>query len=57
MLQKKSVPIDRIHVPAKRVKTLDAAKVEVLATDMLEIGQTTPIRLREDGARFVLIEG
>lgn len=57
MLQKKSVPIDRIHVPAKRVKTLDAAKVEVLATDMLENGQTTPIRLREDGARFVLIEG
>ena len=57
MLQKKSVPIDRIHVPAKRVKTLDAAKVEALATDMLENGQTTPIRIREDGARFVLIEG
>ncbi|MEQ9039295.1 MAG: ParB N-terminal domain-containing protein [Silicimonas sp.] len=57
MLQKKTLPIDRIHVPVKRAKTLDAARVETLAMDMLENGQTTPIRLREDGDRYVLIEG
>ena len=32
-------------------------KVEALARDILENGQTTPIRLRKDGERFVLIEG
>ena len=57
MLQKKIIPIAAIHVPVKRAKTLDPAKVEALATDMLENGQTTPIRLREDGDRYVLIEG
>jgi len=57
MLRKWSIPIDRVHVPVKRVKTLDAEKVEALARDILENGQTTPIRLRKDGERFVLIEG
>jgi len=57
MLKKKTIPIDRVHVPVKRVKTLDAEKVEALARDILENGQTTPIRLRQDGERFVLIEG
>lgn len=57
MLKKKTIPIDRVHVPVKRVKTLDAQKVEALARDMLENGQTTPVRLRQDGERFVLIEG
>lgn len=57
MLKKKTIPIDRVHVPVKRVKTLDAEKVEALARDMLENGQTTPVRLRQDGERFVLIEG
>ena len=32
-------------------------KVVALAEDMLERGQTTPIRLRPDGDRYVLIEG
>lgn len=57
MLEKKSFPIDAIHVPVKRAKTLDADKVEALATDILENGQLTPIRLRADGDRYVLIEG
>lgn len=57
MLQKKSYPIANIHVPVKRAKTLDPEKVEALANDMLENGQTTPIRLRADGDRYVLIEG
>lgn len=57
MLEKKSFPIDKVHVPVKRVRTLDADKVEAIASDMLENGQTTPIRLRPDGDRFVLVEG
>jgi sulfiredoxin len=57
MLEKKSFPIDMVYVPTKRAKTLDADKVLALAEDMLINGQTTPIRLRPDGKRYVLIEG
>lgn len=57
MLQKKSFPIDDVHVPVKRRKSLEPAKVEALAADILDNGQLTPIRLRADGDRYVLIEG
>lgn len=57
MLEKRRFPIDLIYVPSKRAKTLDAEKVVALAEDILENGQKTPIRLRPDGQRFVLIEG
>ncbi len=57
MLKKASYPIDKIRVPVKRIKTLDPDKVLELAESILQNGQTTPIRLRKDGERFVLIEG
>jgi sulfiredoxin len=57
MPQKESFLIAKIHVPVKRAKTLDPAKVEEIAESILEDGQQTPIRLRADGDRFVLIEG
>lgn len=57
MLEQHRIPIDQIHVPVKRVKTLDPEKVEAIATDMLENGQTTQIRVRAGKGRFVLIEG
>ncbi len=57
MLEKKTFPIEKIYVPAARAKTLDQDKVLALANDILENGQTTPIRLRADGERFVLMEG
>lgn len=57
MLEKKRYAIDEIHVPVKRVKTLDPEKVAALAESILEEGQLVPIRLRADGGRFVLIEG
>ena len=57
MLEKKKFPIAMIYVPTKRVKTLDPDRVIALAEDILENGQKTPIRLRTDGKRFVLIEG
>ncbi len=57
MLVKTAFPIDRIRVPVKRAKTLDAAKVTELAEHILTEGQLTPIRVRADGEKFVLIEG
>ncbi len=57
MLKITALPIADIHVPVKRVKTLEPAKVDALANDILENGQTTPIRVRADKKRFVLIEG
>ena len=47
-----------VRVPVKRKKTLDPGKVGEIAEDMLENGQTTPIRLRigKTGG-YVLIEG
>ena len=54
---KQPIQIDKIHVPVKRIKTLEPAKVEALAEAILEDGQTTPIRVRADGDRYVLIEG
>ncbi|MBF9051972.1 ParB N-terminal domain-containing protein [Roseobacter sp. HKCCD9010] len=52
-----SVPIAEVYVPVKRAKTLEADKVEALANDILENGQTTPIRVRQGKGRYVLIEG
>ena len=57
MLIKSTFPIDRIRVPVKRAKTLDATKVQTLAESILTEGQTTPISLRADGENFVLVEG
>ncbi|MEV8466651.1 ParB N-terminal domain-containing protein [Fluviibacterium sp. DFM31] len=57
MLEKKKYPIAEIYVPAKRKKTLDPAKVETFAESIIEIGQTTPIRLRQGKGRYVLLEG
>ena len=57
MLEKLALPIAEIYVPAKRAKTLDPARVEALAEDILENGQTTPIRVREGKGRYVLLEG
>ena len=56
MLEKKKFPIEMIYVPTKRIKTLDPEKVIALANDILENGQTTPIRVRADAGRFVLID-
>lgn len=57
MLEKKTFLIKKVYVPTARAKTLDQDKVLALANDILENGQMTPIRLRADGERFVLIEG
>jgi ParB-like chromosome segregation protein Spo0J len=49
--------IDKIYVPAARRKTLKPETVRALAESILAVGQTTPILVRADGERFVLVEG
>lgn len=49
--------IDNIYVPAKRRRTLKPATVDEIAESMLEDGQRTPILVRRDGERLVLVEG
>jgi ParB-like chromosome segregation protein Spo0J len=49
--------IEDIYVPAKRRRTLDPVTVKTIAESMLEEGQRTPILVRRDGERLVLVEG
>jgi len=61
MMEQHRLPIARIHVPVKRARTLDPARVAALAEDILEHGQKTPIRCRVDSKAgkesYVLLEG
>jgi sulfiredoxin len=57
MMKKKTLAVTDVYVPVKRRHTLDPKKVEVIAESMLAKGQETPILVREDGKRFVLVEG
>ncbi len=57
MMKRESLPIDDIYVPVKRRATLDQKRVDAIAESILENGQQTPILVRRDGARFVLVEG
>lgn len=50
-------PIELIYVPTKRRSTLNPARVAEIADSMLENGQQTPIQVRRDGERYVLVEG
>jgi len=56
-MENKTFRIDEIYVPVKRRKTLDMKVANEIAESMLEKGQLTPILVRRDGERFVLIEG
>lgn len=51
------VPIADVYIPAKRRKTLDDGRVEALAEAILEAGMKTPIMVRADKSRWVLVEG
>ncbi len=49
--------IEDIYVPVKRRRTLDPVTVNTIAESILEEGQRTPILVRRDGERLVLVEG
>ena len=57
LLKDEKIAIEAIYVPTKRRSTLDPKKVEALAQAILEKGQQSPILVRRDGERFVLVEG
>jgi ParB-like chromosome segregation protein Spo0J len=57
MMKRETFEIASIYVPVKRRATLVAKTVEEIAANMLEVGQQTPILVRRDGARLVLVEG
>ena len=57
MLKRETFAIADIYVPVKRRATLKPETVAAIAASMLEVGQKTPILVRRDGARLVLIEG
>ena len=57
MLRVKKIAIEHIYVPMARRKTLNPETVRLLAEDILEHGLKTPIQVRHDGKRYVLIEG
>ena len=56
-MRRQKFEIALIYVPVKRRETLDQAKVDALAEAILAEGLKTPIQVREDGKRFVLMEG
>lgn len=56
-MKREQFEIATIYVPVKRRASLDAATVQQIAASILEVGQQTPILVRQDGARLVLVEG
>ena len=57
MMKRETFAIANIYVPVKRRATLDPKKAQAIAESMLQVGQQTPILVRQDGDRFVLVEG
>ncbi|MGH6671832.1 MAG: ParB N-terminal domain-containing protein [Xanthobacteraceae bacterium] len=57
MMKREIFAIADIYVPVKRRGTLEQKRVDEIAASMLDTGQQTPVLVRADGARFVLVEG
>ena len=57
MMKRETFAVADIYVPTKRRATLEQKRVDEIAASMLDQGQQTPILVRPDGARFVLVEG
>ncbi|MGH6931172.1 MAG: ParB N-terminal domain-containing protein [Dongiaceae bacterium] len=57
LLKATAIKIDQIYVPAALRKPVDAAKLEEIATSIAEVGQQTPILVRPDKERYVLVSG
>jgi ParB/RepB/Spo0J family partition protein len=51
------VNIDAIYVPASKRTPLDAEKVQTLAESIAENGMQSPILVRPDKERYVLVSG
>jgi sulfiredoxin len=56
-MKREVLAIADIYVPVKRRATRDQKRVDEIAASILEKGQQSPILVRADGVRFVLVEG
>ena len=56
-LEDQTFRIEDKYVPMKRRRTIDPVAVNAIAESMLEEGQRTPILVRRDRERVVLVEG
>jgi ParB-like chromosome segregation protein Spo0J len=57
LLKPVAVPTAQIYVPQRLRGTLKSERVAALAEDILENGQKTPIQVRRDTDRYVLVAG
>ena len=57
MMKRETFDIAQIDVPVKRRASLEPARVSELAASILANGLLTPILVRPDGDRYVLVEG
>ena len=57
MMKRQAIAVANIYVPVKRRAELKPAIVDELAESIMKLGQQTPILVRRDGDRFVLVEG
>jgi ParB-like chromosome segregation protein Spo0J len=57
MMKREKFPVANIYVPVKRRALLKPQTVQEIAQSILEVGQQTPILVRRDGDRFVLVHG
>jgi sulfiredoxin len=57
MMKRQTFAIADVYVPTKRRAAIEQKRVDEIAASMLDEGQRTPILIRADGTRFVLIEG
>jgi sulfiredoxin len=57
VMKRETFAIANIYVPVKRRATLDPKKAQEIAESILRVGLQSPILVRQDGERFVLVEG
>lgn len=57
MMKSVSIRLEDIYVPMKLRRELDVAKIEALAESIIDNGLQTPIQVRRDKERYVLVTG
>jgi ParB-like chromosome segregation protein Spo0J len=57
MMRREKFVIANIYVPVRFRATFKPEAVQEIAQSILEVGQKTPIMVRRDGERFVLVDG
>ena len=57
MMKRETFAIATIYVPVRRRAMLDPKKAQEIAESILQVGLQSPFLVRQDGERFVLVEG